>query len=144
MKNSPGKNIGVGCHSLLQGIFPAQGSNPGLPHLRWIFYCLSHQGSPRIVEWMAYPFFRGRADPGIEPRSPALQMDSLPTELPGKPLPAEAGPCLALLTGHGQDAKQISRYPLPCFSEVLFKSITYSQNHRLSPRWFTHLSPIPI
>ena len=32
--NSPGKNIGVGCHSLLQGIFPTQGSNPGLQHCR--------------------------------------------------------------------------------------------------------------
>ena len=31
-KDSPGKNTGVGCHFLLQGIFPTQGSNPGLPH----------------------------------------------------------------------------------------------------------------
>ena len=45
--DSPGKNTGVGCHSLLQGNLP---------------------------------------DPGIEPRSPALQADSLPSELPGKPL----------------------------------------------------------
>ena len=36
----PDKNTGVGCHSLLQGIFPAQGSNPGLRHCRWILYCL--------------------------------------------------------------------------------------------------------
>ena len=35
-----------GYHSLLQGIFPAQGSNPGLPHCRWILYQLSYQGSP--------------------------------------------------------------------------------------------------
>ena len=34
--DSPGKNTGVGCHALLQGIFPTQGSNPGLPHFRWI------------------------------------------------------------------------------------------------------------
>ena len=40
---SPGKNTGVGCHSLLQGIFPAQGSNSGLPHCRGILYHLSHQ-----------------------------------------------------------------------------------------------------
>ena len=40
--NSPGKNTGVGCHALLQGIFPTQGSNPGLPHCRWILYHLSH------------------------------------------------------------------------------------------------------
>ena len=37
---------GVGCHALLQGMFPTQGSNPGLPHCRWILYCLSQQGSP--------------------------------------------------------------------------------------------------
>ena len=40
---SPGKNTGVGCHALLQGIFPTQGSNPGLPHCRQILYHLSHQ-----------------------------------------------------------------------------------------------------
>ena len=43
--NSPGKNIGVGCHSLLQRIFPTQGSNPGLLQCRQILYHLSHQGS---------------------------------------------------------------------------------------------------
>ena len=43
----PGKNAGVGCYSLLQEIFPTQGSNPGLLHLLQIFYCLSHQGSPK-------------------------------------------------------------------------------------------------
>ena len=47
--DSPGKNTGVGCHALLQGIFPIQGSTPGLPHCRPILYCLSHQGSPRIL-----------------------------------------------------------------------------------------------
>ena len=41
----PGKNTGVGCHALLQGIFPTQRSNPGLPHCRLILYHLSHQGS---------------------------------------------------------------------------------------------------
>ena len=46
--DSPGKNTGVGCHALLQGIFPAQGLNPGLPHCRQILYRLSHQGSPRL------------------------------------------------------------------------------------------------
>ena len=39
--DSPGKNIGVGFHALLQGIFPAQGLNPGLLHCRWILYQLS-------------------------------------------------------------------------------------------------------
>ena len=44
--DSPGKNTGVGCHALLQGIFPTQGSNPGLSHCRQILYHLNHQGSP--------------------------------------------------------------------------------------------------
>ena len=48
--NSPGQNTEVGSLSLLQGIFPSQGLNPGLPHCRWILYQLSHKGSPRILE----------------------------------------------------------------------------------------------
>ena len=51
-------NTGVGSPSLLQGIFPTQGSNPGLQHCRRILYQLSHRGSPRILEWVAYPFSR--------------------------------------------------------------------------------------
>ena len=42
----PGKNTGVGCHALLQGIFPTQGSNLRLPYCRWILYPLNHLGSP--------------------------------------------------------------------------------------------------
>ena len=83
--NSPGQNTGVGSRSLLQGIFPTQGSNPGLPHCRRILYWLSHQESPRILEWVAYPFSRDLPDPGIKLGSPALHADSLPTELSGKP-----------------------------------------------------------
>ena len=48
----------MGCHALLQGIFPTQESNPRLPHCRWL-YQLSYQGSPRILKWVAYPFSRG-------------------------------------------------------------------------------------
>ena len=44
--NSPGQNTGVDRHALLQGIFPTQGSNPGLPNCLKILYQLSHQGSP--------------------------------------------------------------------------------------------------
>ena len=47
--DSPGKNIGVGCHSLLQGIFLTQGLNTGLPHCRQILYHLSHQASPKEI-----------------------------------------------------------------------------------------------
>ena len=42
--NSPGQNTGVRSLSLLQGIFPTQGSNPALLHCRWILHQLSHQG----------------------------------------------------------------------------------------------------
>ena len=47
--DSPGKNSGVGCHALFQGIFPTQELNPCLPHCGQILYCLSHQGSPYLV-----------------------------------------------------------------------------------------------
>ena len=47
--NSPGQNTGVGSLSLLHGIFPTQGSNPGLLHWRWVVYQLSHKGSPREI-----------------------------------------------------------------------------------------------
>ena len=57
--DSPGKNTGVGCHALLQGIFPTQRSNPGLLHCRQILYHMNHQESPRILEWVAHPFSRG-------------------------------------------------------------------------------------
>ena len=45
---SPGQNTGVGSLSLLQGIFPTQGSNPGLPPCRQSLYQLSHKGSPDV------------------------------------------------------------------------------------------------
>ena len=61
--NSSGQNIGVGSLSLLQVIVPTQGSNPSLPHCRRILYQLSHKGSPRILEWVAYPFSSGSSQP---------------------------------------------------------------------------------
>ena len=69
-----------------QGIFPTQESNPSLPHCRQILYKLSHQGSPRKLEWVAYPFSRGSFQPRNQTRIPDLQVDSLPAELPGKPI----------------------------------------------------------
>ena len=104
----------MGSLSLLQRTFPTQGSNPGLPHCRQILYQLSQKGSPRILEWVkvkvaqlcptlcdpiqflesrpeywsGYPFPSPGDLPnsGIKHRSPALQADSLLTELQGKPL----------------------------------------------------------
>ena len=86
--DSPGKNTGVGCHALLQGIFSTQGWNPSFLHCRQIHYHLSYQRSPtsvmnvkvaqscptfcgpmdyrvhrilqaRILEWVAFPFSPG-------------------------------------------------------------------------------------
>ena len=70
--NSPGQNTGVGSLSLLQWIFPTQGSNPGLPLCRWILYQLSHQGSPLSpgvcsnscsLNWWWHPTFSLSAAP---------------------------------------------------------------------------------
>ena len=50
--NSPGQDTGVGSVSLLQGIFPTQGLNPGLPHCRQILYQLSHKESPESLDML--------------------------------------------------------------------------------------------
>ena len=80
--NPPGQNTGEGSLSL-QGIFPTQGSNPGLPHWRRILYQLSHEGNPRILEALyqlthegnprileciAYPFSSGFSQPRNQTR----------------------------------------------------------------------------
>ena len=97
LRNCLGQNTGLGSLSLLQGIFPTQGSDPALLHCRWILYHLSYDGSPRRLVWVAYPFSRESSlgchallqgifpTQGIKPGSPALQVDSLPAEAPGKP-----------------------------------------------------------
>ena len=61
--NSLGQNTGMSSLSLLQGIFPTQGLNPGLPHYRRILYQLSHKGSPKILEWVACSFSSGSSWP---------------------------------------------------------------------------------
>ena len=71
--NSPEQNTGVGSLYFLQGIFPTQGSIPGLLHCRQILYQLSHKGTPRILEWVAYPFSCGSSQPKDELGSPALR-----------------------------------------------------------------------
>ena len=53
--DSPGKNTGVSCHAFHQGIIPAQGLNPGLPHNRTILYRLSHQG--RLLAIIGLPWW---------------------------------------------------------------------------------------
>ena len=73
-RDSPGKNTGVVCHALLQGIIPTQGLNPGLPQCRQILYHLSHQGSTEL------PL------PGIKPVPPAVEVGSQPLGHQGSPV----------------------------------------------------------
>ena len=61
--NSPGQNTGVGNLSLFQGIFPTQGLEPRSPALQEDSLPAEPQGSPRILEWVAYPFSRGSSQP---------------------------------------------------------------------------------
>ena len=93
-RDSPGQNTGVGSLSLLQGIFPTQGSNGGLPHCRRILYQLSYQESFMRFRYGVLRKFKtqlsGRIDlliskkvfptPGIERGSRTWQVDSLPAE----------------------------------------------------------------
>ena len=60
------KNTGVDSLSLLQQVFPTQEPNRGLLHCRQILYQLCHQGSPRILEWIAYSF----SSTSSQPRNP--------------------------------------------------------------------------
>ena len=62
-RNSPGQNTGVCNLSLLQEIFLTQGWNPSLLYYRQILYQLRHKGSPRILEWVVYPFSSGSSWP---------------------------------------------------------------------------------
>ena len=82
--NSPGQNTGVDSLSLLQGFFTTQGSNLGLLHCRQVLYQQSHQGSPR-TRVCSLSFSSRSSWPRNHPGSPALQVDSLPTEQSGKP-----------------------------------------------------------
>ena len=92
--NSPGQNTRVGSLSLLQGIFPTQGWNPGLPLRRGILYQLSHKGSLRILYWVAYPFSSGSSQPRnwtgvccIAAAAAAKSLQSCPTLQPHRRQP---------------------------------------------------------
>ena len=94
--NCPGRNTGVG------SLFPSPGDLPQ-PRDQTQVSCIAGRfftswaikGSPRILEWVAYPFSSGSSWPRNQTRSPALQVDSLPTELSGK----------STSHGHGQNIK---------------------------------------
>ena len=83
--NSPGQNTGMGRLSFLQ-IFPTHGWNPGISHYRQILYQLRHKGSPRILEWVAYPFSSGSSQPRNPTGVSCIAGGFLPTELLWKPI----------------------------------------------------------
>ena len=80
------KNTGVGCLSLLQRIFPTQELNQGLLHCRQILYQWVTREALRILKWVAVSSSRGSSKPRDWTRSSTLQMDSLLSEPPGKPV----------------------------------------------------------
>ena len=84
------KNTVLASLPLLQQIFPTQKSNWGLLHCRWILYQLSHKGSPRILEWVAYPFSSRSSQPRNQPGEFCFTGCSLPTELWGKTVEPES------------------------------------------------------
>ena len=79
--DSPSKSTGVGCHARLQGIFPTQGSNPVLLHCRKILYHLTTRKAQEYWSGQPIPSPGELPDPDIELGSPALQANSLPSEL---------------------------------------------------------------
>ena len=87
--NSPGQNTGVGSLSILQGIFPTQGSNPSLPIAGRFFTSWATRETQQY--WSGYPIPSpvDLLNLGIKPGSPALQVDSLPTELSGASAPKQ-------------------------------------------------------
>ena len=141
--DSSGQNTGVGSRSLLQGIFPTQGSNPGLLHCRRILYHLKRevaQSCPTLCESMdcvlpglsVHGIFQARVlesglpfpspgdlpDTGIEPRSPTLQADSLPVKPQGKPKNTGVG-SLSLLQWIFWT--QESNWGLPHYRQILYQ-----------------------
>ena len=85
--DSSGKHTGVGCHAMLQGIFPTQGSNPGLPHCSRFFTIWDTREAQEYCTGVGslIPSPGDLPDPGIKQGSPAFQTGSLPIELPEKP-----------------------------------------------------------
>ena len=79
--NSPGQNTRVGSLSLLQGIFPTQELNPGLPHCGQILYQLSHKGHLKIQEWVPILSPGDLLTPGIVPGSWKKQESSRKTSI---------------------------------------------------------------
>ena len=129
----PGKITGVGCHCLLHGIFPTQGSNPGLPHCRQTLYHLSHQGSKiKTVEqvesnsWNRCLFER-------VPHLPMPSSNSLKVAV-GQSAPAGERKRLG-----AAPSRQALRLPLPPLPQVnccdMSAGTLWGKNRRASPQY---------
>ena len=117
--DSPGKNTGVSGHFLLQGIFPTQGLNPGLPHCRQILYHLSHQTTRAslMVQWLRFHL----PAPGISGWGARVWVPSLVRELGSH---STSGP-------RNQNRKERQRLPWWCSEE---ESACQCRGHRFNPR----------
>ena len=82
--NFQGKNTGVGCHFLLQGIFPTQESNRGLPHCRQMLYHLSHQGTIKSKKKICLKISNHQFSSGFQ--SCPTFCDPMNRSLPGLPV----------------------------------------------------------
>ena len=133
--NSPGQNTGVHSLSLLQGIFPTQGLNPGLLQCRQILYQLSHQRSSRILEWVASFLSRGSSWPRNWTGVFCIAGRFFPANLPGKPfLEGKRGPNEAKVQGIEWSLKNIteSSHLIPCGEEkVTILALTGFLTHKI-------------
>ena len=94
----------------------------------------------RILEWVDFPFSRGSSQPGIEPRSPTLQADSLPTGPQGKPKNTRVGSKFLLwgifLTQESNRGLLHCMHNYPTFHQ-LFENVVSHQIQRMSP-YYVH------
>ena len=92
--DSPGKNTGVGCHFLLQGLILTEGLNQGLLHCRKIFYCLSHRETLHIQECSSVQFSHSVVFDSLRPHEPQHARPPCPSPAPGvypNPCPLSRG-----------------------------------------------------
>ena len=101
-------------------------------HIAGRFFNLSHKGSLRILEWVAYPFSRDLPDPGIKPGSLALKADSFPSELQGSrpPPPIYTSPI------HDYYYKFIYSFKI----SFVYWWISYKSDHTVTLWYFFHAS----
>ena len=131
-------------------VFTTQGSNPGLPHCRWILCQLSHKGSPRILEWVAYPFSRRSSQPRNRTRvycitSGFFTLWAIREAQVVKKPPANAGDLrdVGLIPGSGRSPWEGNDNPLqyPCLENPMDRGAWQASAHSVAKsqtwlKWF--------